>query len=164
VGVRATRQTDHLERTTVSDCPHGGWINLKNWDHETLTLARVERGDRTFYSVASQLLMGAEVAEEGRQRWAIESFFKEGKHPFGLAQFALRTATGLDRWVLLVFTAFTLAMLHRTPDLTLEEAAFLALTVALPFVRLNCFLKRLSREEEFLRQHGYTVQLFRCNF
>jgi hypothetical protein len=163
VGVRATRQTDHPQRTTVSDCPHGGWINLKNWDHETLTLARIERGERTFFSVASQLLTGEEVAREGGRRWAIESFVKEGKHQFGLAQFALRTATGLDRWVLLVFTAFTLTMLHRTQDLTLEEAAFLALTVALPFVRLNRFLRRLGQEEEFLRQHGYTVQLSRCN-
>jgi hypothetical protein len=113
--------------------------------------------------VASQLLTGEEVAREGGRRWAIESFFKEGKHQFGLAQFALRTAPGLDRWVLLVFTAFTLTMLHRTQDLTLEEAAFLALTVALPFVRLNRVLRRLGQEEEFLRQHGYTVQLSRCN-
>jgi hypothetical protein len=28
---------------------------------------------------------------------------------------------------------------------------------------LNRFLRRLGQEEEFLRQHGYTVQLSRCN-
>jgi len=100
-------------------------------------------------------MIGAEVAEEGGRLWAIESFFKEGKHQFGLAQFATRTATGLDRWVLLVFTAPTLTMLHHTQNLTLEEAAFLALTLALPFVRLNRFLRRRGQEENFLRQHGY---------
>lgn len=54
--------------------------------------------------------------------------------------------------MLLVFTAFTLTLLHHTQDLTLEEAAFLALTIALPFVRLNRFLTRLAQEEQFLRQ------------
>ncbi len=44
---------------------------------------------------------------EGKARWNEESFFKEGKHQFGLAQFALRTAVGLDRWILLVFLAWT---------------------------------------------------------
>lgn len=163
VGVRATRRTLHPGSVTVADCEHGAWLELHNWPHDTLTLARIERGDRTFFSVASELWTGDEVAAEGGKRWNIESFFKEGKHQFGLAQFALRTARGLDRWVLLVFLAFTLTMLHRTADLTLEQSAFLALTVALPGLRLNAIFARLAQDQEFLRQHGYSITYARCN-
>lgn len=53
------------------------------------------------------LLSGDEGMADGARRWNEESFFKEAKHPFGLAQFALRSALGLDRWILLVFVAWT---------------------------------------------------------
>lgn len=163
VGVRANRRTTHSGQVTVAGCPHGAWLELQNWPHDTLTLARTVRGDRTFFSVASELLTGDEVAAEGARRWNTESFFKEGKHQFGLQQFALRTARGLDRWVFLVFLAFTLMMLHRSPDLSFEEAAGLALTLALPFLRLNVIFARLAKDEEFLRQHGYSLKVARSN-
>jgi hypothetical protein len=70
------------------------------------------------------------------------SFFKEGKHPFGLANFALRTALGLNRWVSLVFVAWTLAIMHRSPKMTLNVAAFTALITVFPFIqrpRANLF-------------------------
>lgn len=92
-----------------------------------------------------------------------ESFFKEGKHQFGLAQFALRTAKGLDRWILLVFLAFTLTLLHRSEDMTLKEAARLTLYALFPEVRLNHLLSQLQKEQEFLRQHGYSLSYTRCN-
>jgi len=148
----------------VRSAQEGAWLELQNWPHDTLTLARVERGDKTFFSVSSELLSGDEVAIEGGQRWNIESFFKEGKHQFSLQQFALRTARGLDRWILLVFLAFTLMMLYRAPELSFEEAARLALTLALPLLRLNVIFDRLAKDEEFLRQHGYALRISRCNF
>ena len=49
-----------------------------------------------------------------------------------MAQFALRTAKGLDRWILLVFLAFTLTLLHRSEDMTLQEAARLTLYAHVP--------------------------------
>ncbi|WP_102128613.1 transposase [Deinococcus planocerae] len=162
VGVRSTRRTDHPGHVTVEDCEHGGWIHLANWPWEPLTLARVDRGERTFFSVASQLLAGDRVAREGARRWAIESFFKEAKHGFGLNRFALRTAQGLDRWVLLVFAAFTLAMLCRADTLSLEQAAEVAARVALPLLVIQRLAAQVCREEEFLRQHGYSLTLSRC--
>lgn len=72
-----------------------------------------------------ELLEGDEVVTEGKTRWNEESFFKEGKHGFGLAQFALRTAVGLDRRVLLVFLGWTLAILYRETGMTLEASAAL---------------------------------------
>ena len=162
VGVRSTRRTDHPGHVTVEDCEHGSWVNLANWPWDTLTLARIHRGERTFFSVASQLLPGDEVAREGARRWAIESFFKEAKHSFGLNRFALRTAQGLDRWVLLVFAAFTLSMLCRADTLSLEQAAEVAARVALPLLVVQRLAVQVWREEEFLRQHGYSLTLSRC--
>ena len=97
VGVRKHRKTNHPILLEVSDCAHGAWINLDNWNKESVTLARTLRGERTFFSVCSQLLDGDEMSAEGARRWATLSFFREGKHQFGLAQFALRTETGFGR-------------------------------------------------------------------
>nr|WP_324295882.1 transposase [Deinococcus radiophilus] len=163
VGVRSNRRTDHPGRVTVADCPHGGYVNLANWSLETLSLGRVDRGDREFFAVSSELLEGDEIVAEGGRRWTLESFFKEGKHQFGLAQFALRTARGLDRWILMVFLAFTLTILHRSEGMTLKEAARLALYTLFPVVRLNHLLSQLQKEREFLLQHGYSLSYARCN-
>lgn len=163
VGVRSTRRTLHPGEVTVADCSHGGYIELKNWPHDTLVLGRVERGDRVFHAVSSELLEGDKVVAEGKARWNEESFFKEGKHQFGLAQFALRTALGLDRWVLLVFLAWTLAILHRETGMTLEACAALALKTLMPEVYLNRLLRTFLKNEEFLHQHGYSLRYARCN-
>ena len=116
-----------------------------------------------FYAVSSELLEGDEVVAEGKARWNEESFFKEGKHQFGLAQFATRTATGLDRWVLLVFLAWTLAILHRETGMTLEAGAALALKTVMPEVYLNRLLRTFGKNEEFLHQYGYSLRYARCN-
>ena len=163
VGVRSTRQTMHPGVVTVADCPHGAYVELKNWPHDTLALGRTDRGDRTFHAVSSELMEGDDVVAEGAKRWNEESFFKEGKHQFGLAQFALRTAVGLDRWVLLVFLAWTLAILHRETGMTLEACAVLALVTVLPQVYLNRLLRTFNKNAEFLGQHGYSLHYARCN-
>ena len=163
VGVRATRRTLHPGGVTVADCSHGGYVELKNCPYDTLTLGRFERGDRTFYAVSSELMSGDEVIAEGKQRWSEESFFKEGKHQFGLQQFALRTATRLDRWLLLVFLAWTLTMLFREMGLTLEQSALVALVVILPMVRVNWLLNLFLKNSELLGQYGYSLRYARCN-
>lgn len=163
VGVRSTRRTMHPGEVTVADCPHGGYVELKNWPHDTLVLGRIDRGDRTFHAVSSELMEGDEVVAEGKARWNEESFFKEGKHQFGLAQFALRTEVGLDRWVLLVFLAWTLAILHRDAGMTLEACALLALVTVMPQIYLNRLLRTFSKNADFLAQHGYSLHYARCN-
>ena len=72
-------------------------------------------------------------------------------------------AVGLDRWILLVFLAWTLAILHRQDDMTLEECAFLALVTVLPHLHLNRLLHLFSKNAEFLHQHGYSLRYARCN-
>ena len=61
VGVRSNRRTDHPGRVTVADCPHGGYVNLANWSLETLSLGRIDRGDREFFAVSSELLSSFRV-------------------------------------------------------------------------------------------------------
>ncbi|GGR93129.1 hypothetical protein GCM10008960_20120 [Deinococcus sedimenti] len=77
-------------------------------------------------------------------------------------QFALHTAQGLDRWVLLVCAAFTLTVLCSEGGKTLEEDARLAVHIALPALVIVRLMIEVQRHEEFLRQHGYSVHLSRC--
>jgi hypothetical protein len=65
VGVRSTRRTEHPGVVTVADCPHGGYIELQNWPHDTLTLGRTQRGSRVFHAVSSELMEADEVISEG---------------------------------------------------------------------------------------------------
>lgn len=163
VGVRTTRRTMHPGVVTVADCPHGGYVELKNWSHDTLTLGRFERGDRRFHAVSSELMSGDEVIAEGVKRWGEESFFKEGKHQFGLQQFALRTAKGLDRWILLVFLAWTLTMLFREAGSTLEQSASSTVMTLLPSAQLNWLLDLIVKNSDLLGQYGYSLFYERCN-
>lgn len=48
VGVRSTRRTEPPGVVTVADRPHGGYVELRNWPHDTLPLGRVQRGQRVF--------------------------------------------------------------------------------------------------------------------
>jgi hypothetical protein len=164
VGVRSTRRTDHPGVVTVADCPHGGYVELQNWPHDTLTLGRVQRGQRVFHAVSSELMEGDEVISEGAKRWQIESFFKESKHQFGLNRFALRTARGLDRWLLLIFVAWTLTLLGAQPGQTLASSARRALLALQPELYLNHLLHFFTKNAEFLGQHGYSLSYARCNF
>ncbi len=62
----------------------------------------------------------------------------------------------------MVFLAFTLTMLYRSEDMTLKEAARLALHTLFPEVRLNHLLSQIQKEQEFLHQHGYSLSYARC--
>ena len=155
VGVRSTRRTEHPGVVTVADCPHGGYVELQNWPHDTLTPGCVQRGSRVFYAVSSELMDGDEVISEGAKSWPTSSFFKESKHQFGLNRFALRTAKGLDRW-LLIFGAWTLTLLDTQPGQTLASSARRALLALQLELYLNRLLHFLTKNAEFLGQHGYS--------
>lgn len=96
VGVLNKRRTLHPGEVTLSDCRHGGYVELRNWPHDTLVLGRFDCGDRTFHAVASEPFTGDEVMAEGARRWNEESFFEDSERQFSLAQFAGRTVLGLD--------------------------------------------------------------------
>ncbi|AFD28052.1 Transposase, IS4 (plasmid) [Deinococcus gobiensis I-0] len=107
---------------------------------------------------------GDEVISEGAKRWPTSSFFKESKHQFGLNRFALRTARGLDRWLLLIFVAWTLTLLGAQPGQTLASSARRALLALQPELYLGRLLHFFTRNAEFLGQHSYSLSYARCNF
>lgn len=75
----------------------------------------------------------------------------------------MRTETGLDRWLLLVFLAWTLTLLFRDTGLTLEQSAMLALVTSLPMVRVNWLLHVFLKNPELLGHYGYSLRYARCN-
>ncbi len=162
VGVRSTRRTDHPGVVTVADGLHGGYVELQNWSYDTLTLGRVQRSQRVFHAVFSESMEGDEVISEGAKRWPTSSFFKESKHQFGLNRFALRTAWGLDRW-LLIFVTWTLTLLGAQPGQTLASSARRALLALQPKLYLGRLLHLFTKNAEFLGQHGNSLSYARCN-
>ncbi|WP_353885753.1 transposase [uncultured Deinococcus sp.] len=116
-----------------------------------------------FHAVSSELMEGNEVISEGAKRWQIESFFKESKHQFGLNRFALRTARGLDRWLLPVFIAWTPTLLDVQPGQTLASSARRALLDLQPKLYLDRLLHLFTNNADFLGQHGYSLSYARCN-
>jgi hypothetical protein len=105
-----------------------------------------------------------EVISEGARRWPTSSFFKESKHQFRLNRFALRTARGLDRWLLLIFIAWTLTLLYAQPSQTLASSARRVLLALQPKLYLGRLLHLFTKNAEFLGQHGYSLSYARCNF
>jgi len=61
------------------------------------------------------------------------------------------------------FVAWTLAMLHRTPEMTLEIAIFTALVTGLPTVHLKAWSRSLVTNAQFLRHHGSLLGCGRRN-
>jgi Transposase DDE domain len=67
-------------------------------------------GKRELRFVASTYpYSGVYLVRLGRQRWAIEGFFKTVKHRFGLHRFGQSTRLGVYRWLILCLIAYLLA-------------------------------------------------------
>ena len=99
VGVRSNRRTMHPGAVTVADCPHGGYVELMNWPHDTLVLGRVDRGDRVFHAVSSELMEGDNAVERRRIRLrGMTTNFRSLLRRFGRghSQSASRTVRGMD--------------------------------------------------------------------
>ena len=61
------------------------------------------------FVVSTHPYSGVYLVRLGRQRWAIEGFFKTIKHRFGLHCFGQKTRLGIYRWLLLSLIAYLLA-------------------------------------------------------
>ena len=94
----------------------------------------------------------------------IESFFKESEHPFGLNQFTLRTARGMDRWLPLIFIAWTPTLLDALLDQTPASSARHARLALQPKFCLNHLLHLLAENAEFLGRHSCSLSYPRCIF
>jgi hypothetical protein len=61
------------------------------------------------FVLSTRPLKGSTITWWGKRRWAIEGFFKTGKHRFGLHRFGQGTLLGVYRWLVLSLIAFILA-------------------------------------------------------
>jgi len=99
----------------------------------------------------------------GRQRWAIEGFFKTIKHRFSLHRFGQSTLLGLYRWLVLSLVAFVLA--HwidrwvRWQRLDWRAVSELAQAVLLPQVVWKNLLHQIRSNEDIAMQHGFEIIL-----
>ena len=64
-------------------------------------LKRTDGKQELRFVVSTYPYSGAYLVRLGRQRWAIEGFFKTIKHRFGLHRFGQGTQLGVYRWLLL---------------------------------------------------------------
>ncbi|WP_073074119.1 transposase [Phormidesmis priestleyi] len=71
-------------------------------------LKRSERKRELRFVVSTYPYSGVYLVRLGRQRWAIEGFFKTIKHRFSLHRFGQSTLLGLYRWLVLSLVAFVL--------------------------------------------------------
>ncbi len=98
----------------------------------------------------------------GRQRWAIEGFFKTIKHRFGLHCFGQKTRLGIYRWLMLSLIVYLLAygVSQSFPSwsrLDWGEVSIKALTVLLPQVIWMKLLRQIQKNRSLADELGFEI-------
>jgi hypothetical protein len=106
---------------------------------------------------------GVYLVRLGRQRWAIEGFFKTIKHRFGLHCFGQSTKLGVYRWLMLSLIAFVLA---HWVDCSWEPhlldwklACEWALVLLFPSVIWSKLLRSIRINSDIAAQFGFEIIL-----
>jgi hypothetical protein len=106
---------------------------------------------------------GVYLVRLGRQRWAIEGFFKTVKHRFGFHRFGQSTRLGVYRWLVFSLIAYLLAhWLDRwslSPILDWKKAAQLALKILLPTVLWKQLLVLIRTQADIAALYGFEITL-----
>ncbi len=126
-------------------------------------LKRAE-GKRELRFVASTYpYSGTYLVRLGRQRWAIEGFFKTVKHRFGLHCFGQSTPLGVYRWLILSCLAYLLThWIHRwhSPSvLDWRKTARLAMETLLPDRLWLQVLRQIRIHREIAALQGFQIVL-----
>ena len=111
---------------------------------------------KRFYVLDTQPGTARTLTRRHKRRWLIESFFKSAKHDFGLKETRLRTETGIDNWIFLVWLSIALALYQQFRAgmtggqrpawcLTLREAGEEVRLVLMPHVVRRTLLAALHR-------------------
>ena len=126
-------------------------------------LKRSEGKRELRFVVSTYPYSGVYLVRLGRQRWAIEGFFKTIKHRFSLHRFGQSTRLGLYRWLVLSLVAFVLAhWTHcwaRTQRLDWKAAGELAQAILLPQVIWKDLLHQIKINWDIAMQHGFEIVL-----
>jgi Transposase DDE domain len=145
----------------------GAQVQVEGFDYPvTLSWFWLKRADgkRELRFVASTYpYSGAYLIRLGRQRWAIEGFFKTIKHRFGLHRFGQSTRLGIYRWLILALIAYLLAhwidQRALPPTLDWQQAAQLALKVLFPIVLWKQLLLSVRTHADIAAQFGFEFVL-----
>ena len=105
---------------------------------------------------------GIYLVRLGRQRWAIEGFFKTIKHRFGLHCFGQKTRLGTYRWLMLALIAYLLAywVSQSFPSwcrLDWGEVSIKALTLLLPQVIWMKLLRQIQKNRSLANELGFEI-------
>ncbi len=114
------------------------------------------------FVVSTYPYSGVYLVRLGRQRWAIEGFFKTIKHRFGLDCFGQKTWLGIYRWLMLSLIAYLLAhWVSRTfPNWApLDWGEVCAQTVAdlLPQILWIKLLRQIQMSRSLAEEHGFEI-------
>ena len=105
---------------------------------------------------------GVYLVRLGRQRWAIEGFFKTIKHRFGWHHFGQKTRLGIDHWLLLSLIAYLLAhwmfcLLPTWCVLDWAEVSAQALAKLFPQIAWLMLLRQIQKSREVIEAQGFEV-------
>lgn len=145
----------------------GAQVQVAGFDYPlTLSWFWLKRADgkRELRFVASTYpYSGVYLVRLGRERWAIEGFFKTVKHRFGFHRFGQSTRLGVYRWLILSLIAYLLAhwidQWSLPPFLDWKEAAQLTLKILLPIVLWKQLLVRIRAQADIAAQYGFEIVL-----
>lgn len=117
---------------------------------------------KRFHVLDTQPGTARTLVSRHKRRWLIESFFKSAKYDFGLQETRLRTKTGINNWLFLVWLSTSLALYQqclvgmtnaKTPAwrVTLLETAELVRDQLIPhWFENHLLIARLRREEKLM--------------
>lgn len=101
----------------LRDCRQGERIELESHPGKALFVAYIDlpRNNtiKRFFVLCTQKGCAKTLRRRYARRWPIEAFFKSSKYDFGLKETRLRSETGIKRWILMSFLAYSLACLTR---------------------------------------------------
>jgi hypothetical protein len=115
------------------------------------------------FVVSTHPYSGVYLVRLGRNRWAIEGFFKTIKHRFGLHHFGQTTLLGAYRWLILSLIAYLLAhwidQWSLPPRLDWKAASNLALSVLFPSVLWLQLLRQIRTHADIAADLGFEIVL-----
>lgn len=157
---RRLREAKQGEKVSLKDLDMPVWVGR-------FVLKKPDGSREVRHVVATFAATGRYLTLLGRQRWAVEGFFKLGKHRFSLHGFGQRSTRGVYRFLVLSLLAYLLARWHavatgqtllpRWAELTHELALLLV-----PDVMLYALLAQFERLRPYLDAYQCSSAR-RCN-
>ena len=168
VGMRCTRLMDNGNplKSLYRHGKRGQQVRLVGMDALlTVSWFWLKRSDakrELRFIVSTYPYSGIYLVRLGRQRWAIEGFFKTIKHRFGLHCFGQKTRLGTYRWLMLALIAYLLAywVSQSFPSwcrLDWGEVSIKALTLLLPQVIWMKLLRQIQKNRSLANELGFEI-------